>query len=160
MRRALVASLLFLTVACKGSNRAGSSDAAVASSTCSEGGACAAEGQTCSPAPVGTGWAHALQCTRGKWQAIEIAPLPQPASSAPATGPCATDADCAVEDRTPSDCCSRCGGQPMTVAARDAIQRACAGKSDFAHCGAPVTCPTPPKASCVKGNCAIAPPPR
>lgn len=157
MRRALVASLVFAAVACKGSK---SSDAAVASTTCAEGAACSAEGQTCSPAPIGTGWAHALQCAHGKWQGIEIAPLPQPpASAAAATGPCTTDADCAVEDRTASDCCSHCSGEPMTVAARDAIRQACAGKSDSAHCGAHKNCPTPPKASCVNGNCAIAAPP-
>ena len=45
------------------------------------GGKCKVEGAMCSPAPVGTGWAHSLRCVSGKWQELEIAPLPTPASS-------------------------------------------------------------------------------
>ena len=46
------------------------------------GSKCSSEGTTCSPAPIGTGWSHALMCQGGHWSELEIAPLPQPQPAA------------------------------------------------------------------------------
>jgi hypothetical protein len=73
--------LLFAVVACTQSKGAASGGG-----SCGElGGACAHEGQLCSPAPIGTGWSHALTCSDGKWTEMEIAPLPTPAVSSSAS---------------------------------------------------------------------------
>src|SRR5678816_4652159 len=119
MKRAM---FLVILVACTRSKEptADPSASASASSTTTTtascgtlGGSCSKEGETCSPAPIGTGWSHMLQCHSGKWTEMEIAPLPTPApatASASAQGSaraaprnlpkldvsCNTDADCTV----------------------------------------------------------------
>jgi hypothetical protein len=74
MKLSLAALLACASFACTHSPGAGSG-----STSCgSMGGACSSDGTTCSPAPIGSGWSHMLQCQGGKWQELEIAPLPTP----------------------------------------------------------------------------------
>jgi hypothetical protein len=97
----------------------------------------------CTPAPIGSGWSHALQCQSGKWSELEIAPLPTPiittTASASAQGraqpiasarllpkldlTCNADADCTITSDELTDdpprtyaCCPGCTQRAVSVA--------------------------------------------
>ena len=144
MKRVL---LLCLIVACTRSKEPNAAQ-------CNTGGSCSKEGETCSPAPIGSGWSHALQCNSGKWTELEIAPLPTPASATASASPqgraqpvasartlpklelsCNTDADCIVttdeiQDDAPRTyaCCAGCVQRAGSAAWYKSFQAACAAQ--------------------------------
>jgi hypothetical protein len=146
MKRTLV---LVVLVACTRSKAS-----ADPSATCASGGSCSKDGEMCTPAPIGSGWSHALQCQSGKWAELEIAPLPTPATataavSASAQGrvqsiasarllpkldqSCNTDADCMITSDELTDdaprtyaCCPGCSQHAVSTAWYKSFQSACA----------------------------------
>ena len=171
MKRVLV-SLLFV-LACSRSK-----EPTPETSCGSLGGACSKEGDTCTPAPVGSGWSHMLSCHGGKWTEMEIAPLPTPATSTASASPegraqpaprnlpkvdlsCSADADCTItseelQDDAPRSyaCCPGCTQRAVNAAWLKTFASAC--QAQPAPMCPPIGCAMPiVKAACKAHRCEI-----
>lgn len=133
----------------------------------------------CTPAPIGSGWSHALQCQSGKWSELEIAPLPTPATAsasaqgrtqaAPRTLPkldlsCNTDSDCMITSDEITDdaprtyaCCPGCTQHAVNIAWYRSFQSACFTQSP-PMCP-PIGCAMPVvKSACKLHHCEVVTP--
>jgi hypothetical protein len=78
MKKLFVTVAIIAGIACTHTKDPTPPPASTSTSCGALGAPCSPEGASCSPTPVGTGWAHMLQCSGGTWHELEIAPLPPP----------------------------------------------------------------------------------